>query len=410
MSMFSDLLQKTSSGEDRTRRKQAADTKSILDEARTAYIQRITSEGISNLDAQDLIALAAIVEDQPAEPPLGSARFLVALAILLFTFAVLIFGSKTAPVTGLAIFAVTERVSVKTAAESEFTVADTPAIETMDLLLNGTASIEPIAGNGQLLGTSCPEVGDNRNIRLEKPEGLKIAVSPGSDLSFTSSAPRGAAASWLAIAVDGKASITTAFPVQGRSPGDCASFRQDSWSTPALLTFSANPLPNLAIATPPGKDSLPATALLSGSSGFSAKVKDVRYEQASTGATTGSLTRCALLEGTIYYEQRVPWSGVAYQGQTKLEKRQCPSIDGSAAWTVRVEGTDEGNLQVSQRLDGSSGIQSLYALGPLGNRELGESYLSILKGDPGLAMLIGVATAIIANLWSLAQLLRRWLS
>jgi hypothetical protein len=169
-------------------------------------------------------------------------------------------------------------------------------------------------------------------------------------------------------------------------------------------------LPSLIIATPPGKDLLPATVLLAGSAGFYSKATDVRFEQASTDATTGSLMHCALLDATIYYEQQIPLVGVTYQGQTKLEKRQCPSLDGSATWTVRVEGMDAGNLQVSQRLDGSSGIDALYALGPLGNRELGESYLSILKGDPGLALLIGVATAIIANLWSLAQLLRRWLS
>jgi hypothetical protein len=119
-----------------------------------------------------------------------------------------------------------------------------------------------------------------------------------------------------------------------------------------------------------------------------------------------------VINGAVDFEQRVPWIGVRHVGREELGTRQCPTLetDSNRRWRVVVNPTADAHFEIIQRNSDSGRSDQLYLTGAAGDRRIGASYLAILKSDPGLALLLGVASALIANLWSFAQLLRRWVS
>jgi hypothetical protein len=158
------------------------------------------------------------------------------------------------------------------------------------------------------------------------------------------------------------------------------------------------------------KDSLPVTAGLPPLRLDASQVTfdDVGLDNQQWGAAPA---RCSIQSGSVDFLQRVPLVGIESAGHADLRGRQCPITKLKAPdqiiWKVRLGPSEGGLFEVTQSARDASGLGSLYIDGAWPGRGLGKSYLEIVKEDPGLTLMIAVATLILSNLWSFAQLLKR---
>jgi len=370
------------------------------------------------LTAQDLIALAAIASDKPEEQALGSWRYPAGLTILCVTAAILVWGARTAPINALKLVAETDYVTITSAADIEaitLPFSNTVGIDTLRLKLKSDVGVL-LAGDGSF-SQPCQTFALDRRVTLHRPEALSLTFEPGSAVTLSSFKTPGAQnVNVMLVTGNGAWAVNSTLPLTQGTSGNCQNFAENDWRVPAKLTFqSTTKQPRneaeMLIQVPGGdRTASPAAGLLPR---FSLDVIDVSFETVASNSVSsaGPPLRCAVIQGTVDFEQRLPLIGVSRIGHETISKRQCLTVAGDAKkrWYVAVNPTADGNFEVSQQTDDARGIK-LYTKGPVGDHQFGESYLAILKADPGLALFISVATALIANLWSFAQLLKRWTS
>lgn len=433
MSMLADLFSCPPPNEqDRKRSERAKAAAAALQQARGAYLEALLApkakkrrkvpprnkpslskadpeaDGPRELNAADLIALAAIAEDKPDDPPMGRWRFLVALAISIVTAVAVTVGLGKAPITALNIVAATDYVSIATApaADSlEIVFRSVVHIDSLDVTYGGSAEANLFTHDGKLGVTVCPE--QARRVTVQEPQGVKLTIEPGSTLTFSAPSVAGVeGARQMQISADGAWKLETTIPWRQGVVGGCNDFTGDIWQAPAKLSFKMGSPSEVLVQVPDGHGLPSSSALLPRTQ---LQTTSVSFE---TATTNGPPSRCSVLEGSIDYEQRVPFIGARFIGHTPIEKRRCPTLNlrGGGSWPVVVDAIDSGRFEVGERINTSNDIRGLYLAGPLGDQQIGESYLKILQGDAGLTTAIGFATACIANLWGFAQLLRRWLS
>lgn len=449
MSMFLDLLRRRPTEQDAVKERRAAVAAAALEAGRTAYLSRVVAilgstaqqaahpgsntglvspapdmvqdEAGQGLRAVDLIALAAIANDKPKEEPIGAWQYPAALAIVCITAAVLVYGSRTAPTTALAIVAETDHVAVTAAPEADAVAlkfTNFPPIAALNARINGSAEALLLASDGGV-AQRCPPIAIDRLVRLHEPEGLTLTFASGSTLTLSAFKTPGAAnVDQLRLGGDGAWTLQAALPWMPNLSGDCSHFGGNEWRLPTRLTFQAPRQEQgdaeMLIQLKPGdRDRPPASALLPR---VVLDASRVSFETVAANAllSPGPPARCSVIAGTVDFEQRLslPLIDVRHVGHEVLGKRQCPTLAtrNELRWRVAVEPIANGNFEVTQRASDTGGVGTVYLVGPVGERKIGVSYLAILTADPGLALLLGAATSVIANLWSLSQLLRRWIS
>jgi hypothetical protein len=417
---------------DDVKAKRAARAAATLDTARTIYLDRVVDivgspigtdpapsaagvvEGKTHprLTAEDLNALAAIAQDKPEGA--GAWKYPVALAIVFITVAILVLGSRTAPLTALTIVAETDYVAVNTAPDADaasLRFDNAARIDALHLRLNGNAQAQLLSPDGSV-GQSCPTIPIDRSLTLRGPEGLELTFASGAELRLSVfKTPGVASVDQMRIAGDGAWMLKAILPRARNVTGDCSHFGGNEWRLPAMLAIQAHGVSEMLIQVPRGDRDLPATALLPRIDLVASRVS---FEVLASNAllSVGPPSRCAVIEGSLDFEQHIPLIGVRNTGREELGKRQCPTLvaDANRRWRVVVDPAADGHFEVTQRASDDGGIGQLFLNGTAGGRQIGASYLAILKSDPGLALLFGVATAVITNLWSFAQLLRRWVS
>ncbi|WP_128956580.1 hypothetical protein [Bradyrhizobium zhanjiangense] len=379
----------------------------------------VQSQARQSLTAQDLIALAAIAHDKPEEVALGSWRYPVGLAIVCITAAILVWGARTAPINALKLVAETDYVTITSAPNIEaltLPFSNTVGIDALYLKLKSSVSALLLAADGSM-SQRCEALALDRRVTLHQPGALALTVEPGSALTLSSFKTPGAQnVNEMLVTGSGAWTLTTTLPLSQSAPGDCHDFAGNDWRVPAKLTFqSPTKQPQneaeMLIKVPSGaRTAPPATALLPS---FALDAIDVSFETvaANSVSSAGPPVRCAVIQGTVDFEQRLPLIGVSRIGHETISKRQCLTVAGDTKkrWHVAVNPTADGHFEVSQQTGDDQAIK-LYTKGPVGDHQFGESYLAILKADPGLVLFASVATALIANLWSFAQLLKRWTS
>lgn len=378
----------------------------------------VQSQARQSLTAQDLIALAAIANDKPEEA-LGSWRYPAGLTIVCITAAILVWGARTAPINALKLVAETDYVSITSASNIEAVTLpfnNTVGIDTLYLTLKSNVDASVLAADGSIT-QHCPPITLDRRVTLHRAEALVLTFEPGSTVALSSrKTPGSQNVNEMLVAGNGAWTLTSNLPLSQSTPGACRDFTGNDWRVPARLTFqSPTKQPQneaeMLIRVPSGTGAAPpATALLPS---FALDAVDVSFEMVASNSVSsaGPPLRCAIIQGSLDFEQRLPLIGVSRIGHETISKRQCLTVAGDAKkrWRVAVNPTADGRFEVSQQTDDAQAIK-LYTTGPVGDHQFGETYLAILKADPGLALFVSVATALIANLWSFAQLLKRWTS
>jgi hypothetical protein len=378
----------------------------------------IQSQPRQCLTAQDLIALAAIANDKPEET-MGSWRYPAGLTIFCITAAILVWGARTAPIHALKLVAETDYVTITSASGIDAVTLpfnNTVGIDALYLKLKGSVDAFLLAGDGST-SQPCQTPALDRRVTMHQPGALGLTFEPGSALTLSSFRTPGAqSVNEMLIAGNGAWTLTSNLPLTQSTQGDCHDFAGNDWHVRAALTFRSPTKQRqndaeMLIQVPSGAATAPpATALLPS---FALDAVDVSFETvaSNSASTIGPPLRCAVIQGIVDFEQRLPLIGVRRIGHETISKRQCLAISGDnkRRWRVSVNPTADGHFEVSQQIDDTRGVK-IYTKGPVGDHQFGESYLAILKADPGLVLFVSVATALIANLWSFAQLLKRWTS
>ncbi|MGY4399254.1 hypothetical protein [Bradyrhizobium sp. USDA 3315] len=386
-----------------------------LARAKMLYLEDLASRSNTAPTAQDILALQAIAGD--GSGLVGMRRVVTAIVIVFVTVIVLLVGLRKAPITQIELRAVADHVAVqlsKTTDTSGFELSSANPIEKLDYKGMGTASVDLNAGAAP--GKPCSAIDiKGRIITLQRPEGVRFTYSPGTLLAFSTYKKIGVnRIDELLIDARGTVTLKATLPSSEKPFDQCDQFKSNIWYGPASVTFdppagdsdaSINIWVNAA-----DKDALPATAVLRPLRLDAPQVTfgDVGLDSQQWGAAP---SRCSIQSGSVDFLQRA--FGIESAGHADLRTRQCPIIKLKAPdkviWKVRVGPSEGGLFEVTQSARDAGGLGSLYVDGAWPGRGLGKSYLEIVKEDPGLTLMIAVTTLILSNLWSFAQLLKRWI-
>lgn len=392
----------------------AAIAGTALPVAKKRYVEALAARPDAAVPtAEDILALQAVAGD--GGDLVGKWRVVTAVVIVAVTILVFAVGLQKAPITRIELRAVADRVAVQLSEKtvsSSFQISSAAPVEKLNFL--GATTGEAILGSAADRKKNCPIDVKERAVTLSHPEQVKLIYSPGASLTF--SAIKKVGVNQVdEVLIDGRGTFTLkAFlPSTDKPIDDCDHFKGDVWSGPANITLSPpSEVTNMSMniwVSGGEKEAMPATAVLGLPRLDASKVTfdDVGVDFLQWGATP---TRCSIRSGSIEYLQRVPLVKIESLGRSELRNRQCPISNSKALDSKIWLGPSESGLfEVIQRIESPDGIGSMYVDGALPGRELGKSYLEIIKEDPGLTLIIGIATLIMSNLWSFAQLLRRWL-
>ncbi|MCA6098182.1 hypothetical protein [Bradyrhizobium australafricanum] len=390
----------------------------VLAGTKKRYLDAFLSNTTPTPTAQDILALQAIAGD--GRGLVGAGRVVAAVCIVIVTIVVLAIGLRKAPITRIELRAVADHVAVrlsKTMDSAGFEVSSATPIE--KLVYSGTGTADVTLSSGTAPGKPCYAIDiKGRTIGLQRPEGVKFTYSPDALLVFSAYKKIGVnRIDELLIDARGTLTLKASLPSSEKPFDQCDQFKSDIWHGPASVTFrppadvsdtSVNIRVNAA-----DKDALPVTAVLPPLRLDASQVTfdDVGLDNQQWGAAP---SRCSIQSGSVDFLQRVPLVGIESAGHADLRGRQCPitklKAPDKVIWKVRLGPSEGGLFEVTQSTRDAGGLGSLYVDGAWPGRELGKSYLEIVKEDPGLTLIIGVVTLIFSNLWSFAQLLKRWLA
>lgn len=390
-----------------------------LSKAKASYLRSFVSRLPGAVaTAEDVVALAVISESGLDL----SWRLVVATAILLVTIAVLALGLRTAPMTRIDIRAVANHVTVVSAnkTDARLTISSATSANYLELWGAGTVEATLLRARASPVAASPCSILDisSRVIKLLHPERVSFLYAPGSSLTFSALKTDGSNRyRRLQIDGDGPWTVSATLPLLPTAlPGSCKDLEAGSWSVPAKLTFFP-PGPraeisgqSILIEVPGAESDAPqATAVLSP---LILNATSVDFDDAVVGGPQMQSIpfRCAIQSGTVDYVQRLPLVGVEFTGHEELRNRQCPMprLGKGAIWKVSIRPSNDGLFEVVQSANGSDGQGSLFVEGAGRGREVGKSYIAIVKEDAGLALIVSVIAVVFSNLWSVAQLLRRW--
>jgi hypothetical protein len=387
-----------------------------LARAKKGYVEALASRSGAAPTAEDILALQAIAGDGGL---VGAWRVATAVIIVVATITVLAIGLRKAPITRIELRAVADHVGVrlsKTMDTSGFQISSTPPVEKLNYSGTGTADVA--LNPGPAPGKRCSAIDiKGRTITLQRPEGVKLIYSPDASLVFSAYKNIGVSRiEELLIDARGTLTLKATLPSSDKPFDQCDQFKSDIWYGPATITLSPPAgvsVTSINISVKGGdKDALPATAVLPPLRLDASQVTfdDVGLDLLQWGAAP---SRCSIQSGSVDFLQRVPLVGIESAGHAVLRNRQCPitklDTPDKVIWKVRLGASEGGLFEVNQSTKDADGLGSLYVDGAWPGRELGKSYLEMVKEDPGLTLIIGVATLILSNLWSFAQLLKRWL-
>jgi hypothetical protein len=372
------------------------------------------------LAAWDLLALQSLSESEDSTG-LAPWKVLLSSLIVAVTAIFLVLGMRTAPITEIVIHTIAPEVSISLADKkvpggAEFAFYSTIEVPAAEISLSGTADVDFVSTpTAPGRGIFCPVVKLNKPFIVRRPTLENLIASAGSKVTLSASGTDTAgSASSLEIEVDGALLLTARLPASPSSTErsqDCQPYIiDDIRPEPTHVKFHADQgtISSLVISMPSGQKAihvLRPTMLMA---------KAVEFETSIFGASQnrgGTWTRCATKSETVYFRQ-TGWFGVERIDRKELALHDCVRFDGKASdvspWNVQLEPDADGYFEVSQRISDPAVIGHLYIDGPLAGSHLGESYLAILWNDPTLLLAIAVSTAVITNLWSVAQLAKAW--
>jgi hypothetical protein len=388
-----------------------------LVQAKKSFVEAFVHRSGTAPTAEDILALQAIAGDGGGL--VGAWRVVTAVIIVVTTIIVLAIGLRKAPITRIELRAVADHVAVrasKTMDTSGFEISSATPVEKIDYSGTGTADVT--LNDGPNTGNLCSAIDiKGRTLTLQRPEAAKFTFSPDALLAFSAFKKIGVnRIDQLLIDARGTLTLKATLPSSTKSFHQCDQFKNDVWYGPAKVTL--NPPADVSDTSiniwvnGGDKDALPATAVLQLPPLDASQVTfdDVGIDNQQWGAAP---SRCSIQSGSVDFLQRVPLVRIESTGHVALRDRQCPitklNAPDKVISKISLRPSAGGLFEVVQSTEDADGLGSLYVDGAWPGRGLGKSNLEILEEDPGLTLIVGVATLILSNLWSFAQLLKKWL-